>query len=91
MASEVILKVISQEGKCVAGHKVGDEITFNFETNEIQGKICLHSLYSVMPKIFAMAYGAEFSWLKDKDISTHACPDAYNPVIYQVIRIRKKD
>jgi uncharacterized repeat protein (TIGR04076 family) len=35
-----------------------------------------------------MAYGAEFPWLEDKDISTHACPDAWNPVIYQVIRKR---
>lgn len=88
MAFEIILKVISQEGHCTAGHKVGDEISLNFERNEIKGKVCLHALYSVLPKVFAMAYGAEFPWLEDKDVSTHACPDAYNPVVYQVIRKR---
>jgi uncharacterized repeat protein (TIGR04076 family) len=86
MAFEIILKVISQEGHCAAGHKVGDEVILNFDTNEIKGKVCLHALYSVLPKVFAMAYGAEFPWLEDKDLSTHACPDAYNPLVYQVIR-----
>ncbi|MHA2358048.1 MAG: TIGR04076 family protein [Candidatus Heimdallarchaeaceae archaeon] len=88
MTHEIILKVISQEGHCVAGHKIGDEIIFNFDTNEIKGNVCLHALYSVFPKIFAMAYGAEFPWLEDKDKATHACPDAFNPVVYQVIRKR---
>jgi uncharacterized repeat protein (TIGR04076 family) len=88
MAHKIILKVIKQEGHCVAGHEVGDEIVFDFDTNEIKGKICLHALYSVLPKIYAMAYGAEFPWLEDRDISTHACPDAFNPVVYQVIRKR---
>lgn len=88
MAHEIILKVVEQKGHCVAGHSVGDEIIFNFETNEINGKICLHALYSVLPKIYAMAYGAEFPWLEDKDVSTHACPDAFNPVVFQVIRKR---
>jgi len=28
-----------------------------------------------------MRYSADLAWLKEnKDISTHACPDAYNPV-----------
>jgi uncharacterized repeat protein (TIGR04076 family) len=88
MAHEIILKVVEQKGSCVAGHKVGDEIVFDFDTNKIDGNICLHALYSVLPKIYAMAYGAEFPWLEDKDVSTHACPDAFNPVVYQVIRRR---
>ncbi|MHA1222126.1 MAG: TIGR04076 family protein [Candidatus Heimdallarchaeaceae archaeon] len=86
MSKKVILEVVSQKGHCAAGHQVGDEISFDFDTNEISGKICLHALYSVLPKIFAMAYGADFPWLEDKDLSTHACPDAYNPVVFQVKR-----
>jgi len=89
MAHDIILKVIKQEGNCAAGHKVGDEITISFEKNEIKGKMCLHALYSVLPKVFAMAYGAKFPWLDDADVSTHACPDAHNPLTYQVTRIRK--
>ncbi len=84
----VKLKVISQKGSCDAGHKVGDEVIIT--ENGVEGKVCIHALYSVMPKAFAFLFGAEFTWLKDKDVSTHACPDAYNPLIFQVERIREK-
>ena len=90
MAYDILLKVIKQEGSCVAGHQVGDEILISFDKNEIEGKICLHALYSVLPKVYAMAYGAEFPWLENGDVSTHACPDAWNPVVYEVRRIREK-
>ena len=89
MVYDIVLKVIKQEGQCSAGHNVGDEIIISFEKNEIKGKICLHALYSVFPKVFAMAYGAEFPWLDDADVSTHACPDAWNPLVYEVRRKRK--
>jgi uncharacterized repeat protein (TIGR04076 family) len=51
--------------------------------------ICMSALYSFMPKVFALHYGADFPWLKDnKDVSTHACPDANNPVVFEIRRIR---
>ncbi|MFC1555927.1 TIGR04076 family protein [candidate division KSB1 bacterium] len=83
----VKLKVISQEGSCASGHKVGDETTIT--EFGVDGKICIHALYSVMPKVFAFLYDAEFPWLSNPDISTHACPDAYNPVVFQVEKIRE--
>jgi uncharacterized repeat protein (TIGR04076 family) len=79
--------VISQEGSCVAGHRVGDEVVFEGQT--IQGKLCIHALYSFLPKVFALRYGAEFPWVKDSDVATHACPDAYNPVVFELRRIRQ--
>ena len=80
-------KVISQKGTCEFGHQVDDVVVFDGET--IQGRICMSALYSLMPKVFAMRYGAEFPWLKEnKDVSSHACPDAYNPVVFEVCRIR---
>jgi uncharacterized repeat protein (TIGR04076 family) len=82
------LEVIKQEGNCAAGHNVGDEITISFEKNQIEGMICLHTLYSILPKVYAMAYDAKFPWLENPDISTHACPDAKNPVVFKVERIR---
>lgn len=91
MTYDIKMKVIKQEGHCVVGHEVGDEVFISFEKNEIQGKICLHALYSILPKVFAMAYGAEFPWLEDPDVSTHACPDAWNPLIYEVRRIRREE
>ena len=83
------VKVISQTGTCGFGHRVGDTIVFDGQT--VQGHICYSALYSLLPKVFAMRYGAEFPWLKkDADVSTHACPDAYNPVVFEVRRIRQR-
>jgi len=80
------VKVISQKGHCAAGHQVGDEVLFDGQS--VQGKICIHALYSLLPKVFAMHYGAKFPWLEDPDVSTHACPDAWNPVVFEVHRLR---
>jgi len=83
----VEVKVIRQQGTCHFGHLVDDLITFDGET--IQGRICMSALYSMMPKVFALRYGAKFPWLKDNpDVSTHACPDAFNPVVFEIRRIR---
>jgi len=83
----VIARVIKQEGECAAGHCVGDEVVFT--DNEVRGKVCIHALYSFLPKVFAMRYGAEFPWLEDRDVATHACPDAWNPVVFEIRRVRE--
>ena len=84
----IIAKVITQEGHCAAGHRVGDEVVFDGLT--INGKVCIHALYSFLPKVFAMRYGAKFPWLEDPDVSTHACPDAKNPVVFEIRRMREE-
>ncbi len=81
----IVLEVIKQEGSCAAGHKVGDKIIFE-DDGEIKGKICISALYSIIPKIYAMKYEANFPWLNDKNVSTHACPDGYNPLMFKVTR-----
>jgi len=86
--TSVETKVISQKGTCALGHKVGDVVKFT-ETG-IEGKICIHALYSMLPAVFAMMYDARFSWLEDPDKKTHACPDATNPVVFEITRIREK-
>lgn len=84
--SAVKLKVISKK-ECSL-HEVGDEALVT--PTGVQGKVCIHALYSVLPKAFAMLYGVNFPWLKDPEVSTHACPDAANPVVFEVSRIREK-
>lgn len=81
---DIICRVIKQEGTCGAGHKVGDEILFS--DNEIKGRICMSALYSMLPKVYAMMYNARFPWLKDQCVSTHACPDGFNPVMFELRR-----
>ena len=80
-------RVIRQEGVCDFGHEVGDVIVFDGQT--VQGRVCLHALYSFLPKVFAMSYGSHFPWLADPDVSTSACPDAANPCIFEFRRIRE--
>jgi uncharacterized repeat protein (TIGR04076 family) len=85
MAYKITAKVKSVQGHCSFGHQVGDEIVFDGET--VQGRVCISALYSFIPKVFAMHYGVNFPWLKDANLSTHACPDAYNPVVFEIVRI----
>jgi len=86
---DMVAKVISQEGHCAAEHQVGDEIIFDGMT--VQGEVCMHALYSFLPKVFAMRFGADFPWLDDPDTATHACPDAYNPVVFEIRRLREDE
>ena len=82
---QVIATVQSVKGHCDFSHRVGDRVVFDGET--VQGRVCLHALYSFLPKVFAMRYGANFPWLEDKDVATHACPDAFNPVVFEIRRV----
>ena len=88
--TKVKATVISQKGHCGASHKLGDEVVFDWDINEITGKICLHALYSALPKIYAMAHGGSVAFSRAADgtrVATHACPDGYNPVILEIKRI----
>lgn len=84
---KVIARVVRQEGHCTFGHQVGDEVVFDGE--RVRGRVCLHALYSFLPKVFAMRYGARFPWLDDPDVSTSACPDARNPCVFEIRRLRE--
>ena len=85
--TSVVVKVKSIKGTCGLGHKVGDVVTIT--ESGIDGNICIHALYSMLPAVFAMMFEARFPWLKDPDTKTHACPDAANPVVFEITRIRK--
>jgi len=67
-------------------HKTGDEIII--DENGVHGKICIHALYSLLPKAFSMLYDANFPWLKEGENPKHACPDGKNPVIFELERIK---
>ncbi len=79
--------VKSRKGKCAAGHNVGDRIVFDGKA--VKGNICYSALMVLLPKVYAMRYGAEFPWAKDKDVIFNACPDADNPVVFEIRRIKK--
>ena len=83
--TSVQAKVISVKGTCGLGHKVGD--VAEFTKTSVDGKICIHALYSMMPAVFALMFEARFPWLENPDTKTHACPDAWNPVVFEIRRL----
>jgi uncharacterized repeat protein (TIGR04076 family) len=85
---DVTAKVTSVTGTCEQGHRVGD--TVRFTEHGVEGRVCIHALYSLMPKVFAMMYNAEFPWAEaHPDTLTHPCPDAANPVVFELSRARE--
>ncbi len=85
--SIIEITVKSQKGKCNFGHKVGDKIIF--DGRSVKGEICYSALMALLPKVYAMRYGAEFPWAEDKDVIYQACTDPDNPVVFEVRRIKK--
>ncbi len=81
---KVIVTCKEVKGHCAAGQQLGDKATL--DGMNINGRICIHSLASMMSKVFAMQQGLDFGWLDDPNVATHACPDAANPVVYEIRR-----
>jgi len=82
---QVGIKVVSQKGTCHAGHKVGDEWVIGSKTPE---GICLGAFHTLYPTLFSLIIGAPM-WGPDPDVSTIACPDANNPVVFEMRRLPK--
>jgi uncharacterized repeat protein (TIGR04076 family) len=80
-------RVVSVKGTCGLGHQVGDVVRFT--EHGVEGKICIHALYSMLPAVFAMMFEAQFPWLQDPDKKTHPCTDAANPVVFEISRVRE--
>jgi uncharacterized repeat protein (TIGR04076 family) len=84
--SKVVAKVISQKGSCDVGHKVGDEWVLGPKTPE---GICIAAYHSMYANAFLLLTGASMPWGADPDVATMACPDAKNPVVFELRRIRE--
>ena len=79
------VKVISQTGSCACGHKVGDTWIVAAKTPE--PGICATALCSMLDKIRILRYGGRFTYKENPIITTSACPDAENPVVFQIRRM----
>ena len=83
---DVAVRVISQDGTCVQEHKVGDEWIIRKQTPE---GMCLSAFNALYPFMRVLMFGGAFPWDADPDVTTVACPDAKNPVVFELRRIRK--
>jgi uncharacterized repeat protein (TIGR04076 family) len=82
---EVSATIISQEGKCVAGHKVGDKFLI---TDKTPPGMCAWAFYTIFPFASALQVGGSFPWEEDKDTAIIACPDPTNKVVYELKRLK---
>jgi uncharacterized repeat protein (TIGR04076 family) len=85
---DVEVEVISQNGFCGQGNKVGDKWVIKGKTPE---GICISAFCSMMPFLNVMRYAEKdsFPFSKSPDEVTFACPDAANPVVYRLRRLRE--
>jgi len=74
-------KVISQKGVCAAGHKVGDEFIIGQNT---ESGLCSWSFFTLFPFAQVLQFGGSFPWEQDANKTTVACPDAENPVVFEL-------
>ena len=84
---EVLVKVISQKGTCNQEHKVGDEWVIGRKTPE---GICLGAFNSIFPNLRVLMFGGSPPGSTDPEVGIAACPDAKNPVVFELRRLRKK-
>jgi len=83
---DVVAKVVSQKGTCAAEHKVGDEWVLGSKT---PGGICLSAFFALLPNARVLMFNGTFPWGTDPDVNTVACPDAENPLVFELRRLRK--
>lgn len=84
---DVVIKVVSQQGKCRRKHFVGQQWRISSTS---PGGICMSALTSMMPIIAAVRYSdGALPWTKeDADTDYVDCPDYKNPVAFELKRIR---
>ena len=82
---DVIARVISQKGTCAAGHRVGDEFVIGQKTPPA---FCSWAFQTLFPFAQVLQFGGSFPWEDDKDMTTVACPDPGNPVVFELRRKR---
>lgn len=81
--SDIVARVVSQKGTCSAGHKEGDEFVIGQKS---PSGMCTWALYTIFPFAEVLQFGGSFPWESDPDKTTVACPDAENPVIFELRR-----
>jgi uncharacterized repeat protein (TIGR04076 family) len=88
---KVILRILSVKGDCGAGHKEGQE--FDLSKDFILGMsgqaICPSAFNAAFAAYRVLCHGGEFPWEKDKDMTTIACPDPFNPVVMELRRVKE--
>ena len=77
---KVLARVISQEGHCPIGHKVGDVI--EFDHFGVKGDICVNALFTMLPVVYSLMHNAYFKLAEDQFKEHNAIQDTKNTVFF---------
>jgi uncharacterized repeat protein (TIGR04076 family) len=87
----VRIKVTGQKGQCTAGHRVGDQWVVDKNTSKLPEGLCFLAFQSLQSMLVTLRYGGIFPWEKDPDATSVACPDPYNPCVFELRRLREPE
>ena len=86
---QISIKIVSQNGTCLGGHKVGDEWLMKGRADKWKtpAGICMFAYDVLSPCIQMMMFGGSYPWSYDPDVWRAPCPDPRNPVIFELRRL----
>jgi len=89
---KLVGKIVKVEGKCVAGHHVGEEFDLTLYSEKADKfprtpNVCGFLYNAIFPYLAVLQFGGIFPWEKDKDKFLAGCSDNYK-VVVEIRRIR---
>ena len=84
---KVQIKLISAEGMCPNGHKVGDEWFITGKTP--QPGICLAAFHNLITPVRILETGGSYPMYPDYDSYQTCCPDVGNKLVFEIRRLGK--
>ena len=82
---EIEIMKILEEGKCPAGHQIGEKFKFPDDIN----KICPVAYNTMFNYIRVMESGGSYPWFETPDSHMMCCPDYKRPVVFKISRTPK--
>lgn len=85
--NDVRVKIVSIKGKCVFGHKLGDEWVIGATS---PGGMCMGALTALAPFIRTLQFGGEYEWPAGSGTTQLCCPDPFNQVTFELTKVPVK-
>jgi uncharacterized repeat protein (TIGR04076 family) len=82
---KIQVKVISAEGTCPNGHKLGDEWNIYMKTPD--KPMCLVAFYNLFNPIRVLETGGSYPHYEDPDSYQTYCPDIRARLLFEIRRI----
>lgn len=88
---KIKIRVAEVRGSCAAHLKVGDEFEINENGQPVPINFCGWAFVTLYPFITPLRYGGTLPWEPDPNKAYVSCPDPYNTVVFEIIRVEDED